>query len=93
MTQMPPSKTKEKVRNRNISGRKIAYLRKNLKEKPSQQKFAEMLQLSGLNVDKNTVQQWESGERSIKDIQIKVIAEVLNVTPNDLILSTNLKED
>jgi len=48
-----------------------------------------MLQLSGLNVDKNTVQEWEAGTRSIKDTQIKIIAEVLNVTPNDLILCSD----
>jgi len=78
---------------RNVSGKKIAYLRKNLKEKTSQQRFAELLQLSGLNVDKNTIHEWEAGKRSIKDTQIKIIAEVLNVTPNDLILPTDSKED
>jgi len=88
---MSKNNTEEKIRN--VSGEKIAQLRKGLKEKTSQRKFAEMLQLSGLDVAKNTVQQWEAGERSIKDTQIKIIAEVLGVTPNDLILSDDLIEE
>jgi len=69
----------------NVSGEKIADLRKKLKEKTSQRQFAEMLQRAGLDVDKNAIQRMESGERFITDIEIKTIAEVLNVTVDDLI--------
>jgi len=69
----------------NISGRNIEYLRKNLKEKTSQRKFAEMLQRSGLDVDKNAIQRIESGARFITDIELKIIAEVLDVTCDELL--------
>ena len=69
----------------NVSGEKIAYLRKQLKEKTSQRQFAEMLQRSGLDVDKNAVQRMEAGKRFITDIEIKIIAEVLNVSFDELI--------
>ena len=69
----------------NVSGEKIAHLRKQLKEKTSQRQFAEMLQRAGLDVDKNAVQGMESGRRFITDIEIKIIAEVLNVTFEELV--------
>ena len=69
----------------NVSGEKIAYLRKQLKEKPSQRQFAEMLQRAGLDVDKNAIQRMEAGKRFITDIEIKIIAEVLDVTFEELI--------
>ena len=69
----------------NVSGKNIECLRKNLKEKTSQRKFAEMLQRSGLDVDKNAIQRMESGARFITDIELKIIAEVLNVTCDELL--------
>lgn len=69
---------------KNISGRNIAALRKKLKEKPSQHRFAEMLQRFGLDVDKNAIQRMEAGQRFITDIELKVISEVLEVTPDQL---------
>jgi len=69
----------------NISGENIASLRKRLKERPSQRKFAETLQRFGLDVDKNAIQRMESGERFITDIELKIIAEVLEVTCDQLI--------
>jgi len=69
----------------NASGKKIAFLRKSRAEKTSQRQFAEMLQRAGLDVDKNAIQRMEAGKRFITDIEIKVIAEVLNVTINELI--------
>ena len=69
----------------NISGENITRLRKRLKERPSQRKFAEMLQRFGLDVDKNAIQRMESGERFITDIELKIIAEVLEVTCDQLV--------
>ena len=69
----------------NVSGQKIAHLRKQLKEKTSQRQFAEMLQRAGLDVDKNAIQRMEAGKRFITDIEIKIIAEVLNVSFDELI--------
>lgn len=69
----------------NISGKKIEHLRKNLSEKTSQRKFAEMLQMSGLDIDKNAIQRMESGTRFITDIELKTIAKVLDVSCDELL--------
>ena len=39
-----------------------------------------MLQLAGLNIDKNAVQRIENGKRFVTDIELKVIAKVLKVS-------------
>lgn len=69
----------------NFSGTRIKKFRLQMKEKPSQRQFADMLQLAGLDIDKNAVQRIESGERFVTDIEIKVIAQVLGVTYDDLL--------
>ena len=71
----------------NIAGINIERLRKSLKNKTSQREFAEILQREGLDVDKNMIQRIESGARFITDIELRVIADVLNVTCDDLLTS------
>lgn len=80
-------KNRAKDGRNNIAGENIERLRKSLKNKTSQREFAEMLQREGLDVDKNTIQRIESGARFITDIELKVIANVLNVTCDDLLTS------
>ncbi|MCL2559548.1 MAG: helix-turn-helix domain-containing protein [Turicibacter sp.] len=70
---------------RNVSGERITYFRKNLQEKTSQRAFAEMLQLSGLEIDKNTIQRIESGHRFVTDIEIKMIAQALEISYDELL--------
>lgn len=62
----------------NISGKNIAGLRKNMKI--SQKKLADLLQLSGLDIDKNAIQRIESGKRFITDIELIYFSKVLNVS-------------
>lgn len=81
-------KNKSKDLLNNICGRKIRKLRIQLPEKTSQQKFAAMLQMQGLDLDKNAIQRIEAGKRFVTDIELKVIAKVLNTTCDEL-----LKED
>lgn len=69
----------------NICGTKVAALRKNLTPKVSQRKLADMLQLKGLDMDKNAVQKIEHGKRFVTDIELKVIADVFNVTSDCLL--------
>jgi len=69
----------------NIVGEKMKQLRCQLKERPSQRQFAELLQMYGLEIDKNAIQRIESGERFVTDIELKVIAEVLEVTYTELL--------
>ena len=69
----------------NLSGEKIAALRKAMQPKVSQRALADMLQLAGLDVDKNAIQRIEAGKRFVTDIELKIIAEVLGVTADELI--------
>ena len=69
----------------NICGKRIKEIRGSLPEKISQQKLADMLQMAGLDIDKNAVQRIESGKRFVPDIELKVIAEVLRVSYQELL--------
>ena len=44
-----------------------------------------MLQLAGLDLDKNAIQRIESGQRFVTDIELKVIAQVLGITVDELL--------
>jgi len=77
---------------KNIVGQNIKRERLNLKRKPSQRQFAEMLQISGLDIDKNAIQKMEAGKRFVTDIELKIIAEVLNASCDEL-LSTKQTSD
>lgn len=69
----------------NFSGVRIKKYRLEMQTSPSQRQFAEMLQIAGLDMDKNAVQRIECGERFITDIEIRIIAKVLNVSFDDLL--------
>ncbi len=69
----------------NISGKKISILRKQLSPKVSQRALADMLQLQGIDLDKNSIQRMESGQRFITDIELKALAKILNTTADDLL--------
>lgn len=67
----------------NICGGKIADYRKQLGL--SQRALADMMQLQGLNIDKNAVQRIESGQRFVTDIEIQKFARFFNVTADELL--------
>jgi len=69
----------------NLAGEKIKFLRKQWKDNVSQRMFADMLQRSGMDVCKNAVQKIESGERFITDIELQIIAEIFDVSIDELI--------
>lgn len=69
----------------NICGARIAEKRKSIKPKMSQKKLADLLQIKGLDVDKNAIQKIESGERFVTDIELKFIAEVLEISYEELL--------
>ena len=75
----------------NISGKKIAMLRKAMDPKTSQRMLADMLQLHGLDLDKNAIQKIESGKRFVTDIELKILAKVLNVSSDYLLDNANTK--
>ena len=69
----------------NLCGRQVAALRKARAPKLSQRALADMLQLNGLDVDKNAVQRIESGQRFVTDIELKALACALNVSVEELL--------
>ena len=69
----------------NVSGPKIKRMRQSLPKKTSQRAFAELLQLQGLDVDKNAIQRIESGQRFVTDIELKTIAKVLKTNTDELL--------
>lgn len=69
----------------NITGRSIKKYRLKMPGHPSQNEFAAMLQINGLDLDKNAIQRIECGKRFVTDIELKVIASVLNVSYNNLL--------
>jgi len=67
----------------NICGTNVASLRKGMKI--SQRELADRLQISGLDVDKNAIQRIEAGKRFVTDIELCVLAKVLNVSFEELL--------
>lgn len=69
----------------NVCGQKVKKIREKLPDKTSQRKLADMLQMVGLDIDKNAVQRIESGKRFVTDIELKIIAKVLGVSYQELL--------
>ena len=67
----------------NLCGNKIYILRKEMHL--SQRALAEKLQIKGLDLDKNAIQRIECGKRFVTDIELVVFADVLSVTIDDLV--------
>lgn len=51
----------------------------------SQRQLADLLQLEGLEVDKNAIQRIEAGKRFVTDIELVQLARVLHVTLAELL--------
>lgn len=77
---------KNKNGNRNnISGIKIAQIRKKISPTMSQRALADKLQLAGIDLDKNAIQRIESGERFVTDIELVAFSKVLSTPIEELI--------
>lgn len=77
-------KNRSETGSNNICGSKIKMYRKAM-EKVSQRKLADLLQLQGLDLDKNAIQRIEAGKRFVTDIELRTLARVLGVTYEDLL--------
>ena len=77
-------KNKNKSSN-NLCGKNVKKYRTTYPTKLSQRGLSDLLQLEGLDLDKNAVQRIESGQRFVTDIELKTIAEVLGVSLDDLL--------
>ena len=74
----------------NVCGTQIAHYRK--RSGKSQRELADALQLVGLDLDKNAIQRMEAGKRFVTDIELVYLAQVLNVTYEELlseVIATN----
>ena len=69
---------KSKDGRNNICGKHIAKYRKACGK--SQRELADVLQLAGLDLDKNAIQRIEAGQRFVTDIEIPYFAKVLGVS-------------
>ena len=69
----------------NICGENIYKLRKQQSPKMSQRILAEKLPLFGIDVDKNAIQRIESGQRFVTDIELVKIAEIFDVSIDELV--------
>ena len=78
-------KNKTESGRNNVCGQKIYELRKNSAKKMSQRALADLLQLNGIDVDKNAVQRMESGQRFVTDIELKAICKIFSVSCDDLL--------
>lgn len=77
---------KNKNGNRNnIAGTNIMRIRQEMYPGMSQRKLADMMQLAGIDLNKNAIQRIESGERFITDIELLAFSEVLNVPLTELL--------
>lgn len=68
----------------NIVGLEIRKRRQ--EKKMSQRILADVLQLEGLDIEKNAVQRIESGERFVTDIELVAFAKVLECKIEELYL-------
>ncbi|MBQ8474861.1 MAG: helix-turn-helix transcriptional regulator [Clostridia bacterium] len=69
----------------NICGENLYRLRKNYPTKMSQRILAEQMQLRGIDVDKNAIQRMECGKRFITDIEIVALAQIFDITCDELL--------
>jgi transcriptional regulator with XRE-family HTH domain len=67
----------------NICGERIAKLRTDMEI--SQRKLADMLQLQGLDIDKNAIQRIEAGKRFVTDIELVHFARLFRVRYTQLL--------
>lgn len=78
-------KHKSQLGTNNICGVNIKKYRLKLPQKTSQRRLAEMLQIQGLDIDKNAIQGIEAGNRYVTDIELKAISTILNISLEDLL--------
>ncbi len=78
-------KNKNPDKSLNLCGARIAKLRQALPGRVSQRALAERMQLRGIDLGKNAIQQIEAGKRFVTDIELRAFAEELGVDPKVLL--------
>lgn len=67
----------------NVCGEQVARCRKG--KGISQRELADLLQIAGLDVDKNAIQRIEAGKRFVTDIELIYLSKVLQATITELL--------
>lgn len=70
----------------NRCGKVIERRRKELGK--SQRQLADMLQLAGLDIDKNAIQRIEAGKRFVTDVELVYFSNVLSLSYKQLLDDT-----
>ena len=79
---MKKIKLSPEITDLNIIGKAIKAARK--EHKISQNMLQKKLELKAVYVCRGSISRIENGSRAVTDIEIKAIAEALEVSPNDL---------
>jgi len=69
----------------NICGKNIKRIRESQNPPLSQRKLAQKLQIMGYDIDNHFIRRVELGLRFVTDIEIKLLAQALNVSYEDLL--------
>lgn len=69
----------------NLCGKNVKRIRQAHIPKLSQRGLSDLLQLEGLDLDKNAIQRIESGQRFVTDIELKFLSKVLNTSLDELL--------
>ena len=67
----------------NLCGKNIAAIR--IAMGLSQRQLSDLLQLNGLDIDKNAIQRIESGKRFVTDIELRCFSQILGKTLEELL--------
>lgn len=67
----------------NVTGNNINHYR--LQKGLSAQQLSDKLMMLGLDIHRQAIFNIETGTRTVTDYELSVIAEILGVTPNDLL--------
>ena len=67
----------------------MAYYRKKLNK--SQRELADVLQLLGLDIDKNAIQRLEAGKRFVTDIELSYLSRALCVSYEELLKDNRIE--
>ena len=68
-----------------LCGKNVKKIRQEKQPKLSQKGLSDLLQLEGLDIDKNAIQRIESGQRFVTDIELKYFSKVLNISLDELL--------
>ncbi len=67
----------------NLCGKNIAAIR--IAMGLSQRQLSDLLQLTGLDIDKNAIQRIEAGKRFVTDIELQCFSKALDKTLDELL--------